>query len=126
MEAVLMPETLLRRVIALASVDDDEGIDVISGEVMDDTDDQDQMALEHALAYLEPTLRAGRFAEADEYLTALDVGAASPLVLIGILSLTFWGKEKMLARPAFLVRAEERVRATLGPARAESLLAARR
>ena len=65
-----------------------------------------QVQLEGVLTWLEERLRTNHFDEVDRWLDATDFDAFSPVVTIGILSLTFWGKGVLKRRDAFPKRAE--------------------
>lgn len=79
-----------------------------------------------AVGVLEDRLRKGQFKGADSFLERAPVEEMDPAVLLGMLTITFWGKERILGRPAFFVRAEARMIEVLGEERALKLLETRR
>lgn len=100
-----MPETLLSRVTALASVDDDAGIDVIYEEV-------DSM------------FRAGQFATVDAILAGIDDAAIAALPIVhslAFLSITCVAAGYLPARPGYLGRVRKYLE-VVEPDRVDALL----
>lgn len=79
-----------------------------------------------AVSALDNMLSHGHFSGADRFLERAPVEDMDPSVLLGMLSLTFWGKERIWGRPAFLIRAEARMIEVLGEERTLKLLENRR
>lgn len=86
----------------------------------------EQRALERAISTFERLLRAGRFTEADALLEKAQVRRLGPSVLVGILTITFHGKDRLPHREGFLRRAESVLYDVIGKDRAERLLTGRR
>jgi len=86
----------------------------------------DQLQVEQVIALLEERLRNGDFAFVDSWLNYADLDALSEASIIGALSITYWGKDKLSTRDAFLKRAEVVLKERLGEERAEKLLKRRR
>lgn len=84
-------------------------------------------AMERLGDFVDETLRAGtRDDEVNELLDALDPSRLAPNVIVALLTITWYAKERLTRREAFLKRAEKAMRATLGEKRAAALLANRR
>lgn len=86
----------------------------------------DQAQLEGVIALLEEHCRDGDFAFVDSWFDHADLDALSPTSIIGALSITYWGKDKLTRRDPFLQRAEVVLKEKLGEERAEKLLKHRR
>ena len=86
----------------------------------------ERAAMYRLLMSLNTDLSAGRFAEVDELLAALDTTKLAPVVLLSALSFTLPAASHLPSRTDFLHRAEIHLRATLGDERAERLLDLRR
>lgn len=74
----------------------------------------------------EHLLHAGMFDSANALLFMLDVATMTPTEILLVLTITFYGKSKMSARPWFVHRAEEALTAKLGEQRAKALMEYRR
>lgn len=75
----------------------------------------------------DPLFCDGKFEEADAKLKSLDpAGIEDPAELICVLTVTYWAKEHLPSRPAFLHKAEGLLVEKLGAERAERLLKNRR
>jgi hypothetical protein len=85
-----------------------------------------QKKLEDVIAWLEDHLRHGRFNLVDQYLITVPVSELESSSIIGVLSITFWGKDKLSNRNIFLEQAESILKNRLGVERAENLLKNRR
>lgn len=85
-----------------------------------------QKVVESVIGYLEQKLSEGKFSEVDLILKEADVTRLTPAALIAALSITFWGKGKLLERDDFLARVEPEVKKRLGEERGEKLLTRRR
>lgn len=83
-------------------------------------------ALEAFLTFFEELFERGRYNDADIFLDSLDVERIEPVVILGILTSTHASKGRLPSRPHFLLRAEDRLRATLGDTLATNLLRSRR
>lgn len=86
----------------------------------------ERIALEHAVTVLEYELRNGNVSRVDNVLSLLDPEVLTPLIIIGILTITFWGKDYLTKRAEFLAKAEIALPKQLGTERAERLLQNRR
>jgi hypothetical protein len=86
----------------------------------------DQAQVEGVIALLEEHLSDGDFAFVDLWFDHADLDALSPTSIIGALSISYWGKDKLTRREAFLQRAEIVLKEKLGEERAEKLLFRRR
>lgn len=86
----------------------------------------DQARLEKVIELLEEHLSDGDFAFVDKWFDYADLDLLSDSSIIGALSITFWGKDKLTRRDAFLQRAEIILKKRLGEERAEKLLKNRR
>ncbi len=85
-----------------------------------------QKKLEDVLEWLEGNLRHGRFDLVDQYLITVPASDLESSSIIGVLSITFWGKENLSNRKMFLEQAESILKIRLGEERAENLLKNRR
>ena len=86
----------------------------------------DQKQVEGVIALLEGYCSDGDFASVDSWFDHADLDNLSDVSIIGALSITFWGKDKLSRRDAFLQRAEIVLKRNLGEERAERLLKNRR
>lgn len=86
----------------------------------------DQKQVERVIALLEEHCRNGDFAFVDGWFDHADLDELSPTSIIGALTITYWGKQELSRRDAFLKRAEIVLKEKLGEERAEKLLARRR
>jgi len=86
----------------------------------------DQAQLEGVIVLLEHHLSDGDFAFVDAWFDHADLDVLSPTSIIGALSISYWGKDKLSRRDQFLQRAEVVLKAKLGEERAEKLLFRRR
>lgn len=82
--------------------------------------------LEGVIELLEDHLSDGDFAFVDSWFDHADLDALAPVSIIGALSISYWGKDKLTRREAFLQRAEIVLKEKLGEERAEKLLFRRR
>jgi hypothetical protein len=82
----------------------------------------DMADLEAMLRVFERQLREGNFNYVDQILTMAVVEKLSPTVLIGMLSITFWGKPELPARVRFAERVYVSLLVRLGEKRAQTLL----
>ena len=78
------------------------------------------------LDVLEEHLRISQFSAVDRVFMSLNVSGADPAELLGILTLTFYAKDRLAERAFFLERVEIELRRQLGGERAEKLLETRR
>jgi hypothetical protein len=78
------------------------------------------------ISWLEDKLSDGEFDVVDFWLEHAELDQLSDTAIIGALSMTFWGKEKLFKRDGFLARAEPHLKKNLGEERAERLLFRRR
>lgn len=83
-------------------------------------------ATQIAFEETERLLSSRRFAEIDAMLDALEPEKLLPEVIIAVLMLTRFEKDKIRRRISFLDRAQSSLRDRLGAERAERLLASRR
>lgn len=83
-------------------------------------------AVEETVSTLESMLSRGEFALVDAVLHTINVEETDPATLIGAVSITFHGKDRLLDRTAFVERVEESLRRRLGPERTTKLLEHRR
>ncbi len=88
--------------------------------------DNQQEQLQAVLDRLEEDLRLGRDDEADRWLSSANPDDLYPVTVLGALSITFWAKDRLAQRVAFLERAERSLRTRLGDERTEALLIHRR
>ena len=86
----------------------------------------DQKQLENVIELLEEHLSDGDFTFVDSWFDYADLDVLSDVSIVGALSITYWGKENLSRRDAFLKRAEVVLKARLGEERAERLLKNRR
>jgi len=86
----------------------------------------DQKQVEGVIALLEEHCSDGDFAFVDNWFDHADLDALSPTSIIGALTITYWGKQELTRRDAFLQRAEIVLKDKLGEERAERLLCRRR
>jgi hypothetical protein len=86
----------------------------------------DQAQLEDVIVLLEGHLSDGNFIFVDNWFDCADLDALSPTSIIGALSISYWGKDKLIRREFFLQRAEVVLKEKLGEERAEKLLFGRR
>ena len=86
----------------------------------------DQAQLEGVIALLEEHLSNGDFQFVDNWFDYADLDALSTTSIIGALSISYWGKDKLSRRETFLQRAEIVLKEKLGEERAEKLLFRRR
>lgn len=86
----------------------------------------DQLQVENVIALLEEHLRNDDFTFVDNWMTYADLDTLSEASILGALTITFWGKDKLTTRDKFLKRAEYVLKARLGDERAEKLLKNRR
>jgi hypothetical protein len=86
----------------------------------------DQAQVEGVIALLEEHLSDGDFQFVDNWFDYADLDALAPVSIIGALSISYWGKDKLTRREAFLQRAEIVLKEKLGEERAEKLLFRRR
>jgi hypothetical protein len=86
----------------------------------------EQKQLEGVIALLEEHLSDGDFQFVDNWFNYADLDALAPVSIIGALSISYWGKDKLNHREAFLKRAEIVLKEKLGEERAEKLLKNRR
>lgn len=75
---------------------------------------------------LEWHLRNGEFDDVDAVLVELEPARLGTAVLLVVLTITWHGRDDLLERDGFVLRAERALRERLGAARAEALLASRR
>ncbi len=94
------------------------------GDLMPDENDQKQV--ENTISFLEENLRMGNFLVVDDWLSSIDISSLNSASIVGALSITFWGKDKLSKRDYFLARAEEQLNKNLGSKRAFKLLENRR
>lgn len=85
-----------------------------------------QFQLETIVSLLEAQLREGNFDYVDKWMDHVDVESLADVSILGVLTITFWGKDKLSRRDAFLQRAEIILKQRLGEERAEKLLVRRR
>ncbi len=83
-------------------------------------------ALEDVLQLLELWMRLGNFEGVDKFMDSIDVANCEPVILIGILTMTFHAKQQLYQRDCFLSRTEAQLRLSLGDVRTEALLRHRR
>lgn len=88
--------------------------------------EDDQKQVEDTIIFLENLLRNGEFATVDEYLSSVNLETLSSTSILGALTITFWGKDKLSKREQFLKRSEVILKKNLGETRAEKLLRWRR
>lgn len=86
----------------------------------------DQKQVEEVIAFLEEHCSDGDFAFVDRWFDHADLEVLSPTSIVGALSITYWGKNELTRRDAFLQRAEIVLKEKLGSERAEKLLFRRR
>jgi len=82
--------------------------------------------IEAVVAWLEEHLRAGDFTAVDSYLKMVSLSDLESPSILGILTITFYGKDKLKNRAFFLEQAEVILKTRLGEVRAENLLKRRR
>jgi hypothetical protein len=78
------------------------------------------------LSMLEGLLYNGRFKEVDTWLNECDVLTLPGLAVLMALTITAHGKDKLLHRDAFVIKAEQRFIDVYGKVRAEELIKNRR
>jgi hypothetical protein len=86
----------------------------------------DRKQLQDIIFLLEERLRNGDFAFVDNWLDRADLDSLASVSIIGALTITYWGKQELTRRDAFLQRAEVVLKRNLGEERAEKLLCRRR
>jgi hypothetical protein len=82
----------------------------------------EQKAVEITLSNFEALLRAGDFAGVDELLECSPVDDDTPAEIVAVLSITFYGKDQLRERDAFVERARAFLTDKLGAERARALL----
>lgn len=85
-----------------------------------------QKQVEQVLILLEENLRHGNFQTVDYWLDSTDLESLCDAAILAALSITYWGKESLSRRDAFLKRAEIVLKKNLGEERSEKLLVRRR
>jgi len=86
----------------------------------------DQKQVEGVIALLEEHLSDGDFQFVDNWFNYADLDALAPVSILGALTISYWGKDKLTRRESFLQRAEIVLKEKLGEERAEKLLKNRR
>jgi len=89
-------------------------------------EDEDIDDCYEVISWIEEQFRNGDFNIVDIWLANVGITMLSDTAIIGALSMTFWGKEKLFKRNDFLARAEPHLIKNLGKERAEKLLSNRR
>jgi len=89
-------------------------------------DENNQKQVEEVIALLETNLSAGNFDIVDLWLKNADLTELNSAAIIGALTMTYWGKDKLVNRQEFLNKAEPLLKERLGEERAEKLLLRRR
>ncbi len=85
-----------------------------------------QKNLENLVAWLEQTLRNGKFTVIDQYLYSVSVCDLETGSILAVLNFTSFEKDKFTNRDCFLEQAESVLKNRLGVERAENLLKNRR
>lgn len=91
-----------------------------------DLGEVDDEKADELLDEYESLLYKGEFEEVDRRLTLLDPSSVSTVGILVVLTITYWGKDKLTARDGFLARAEPVMKSRLGEERGENLLKNRR
>lgn len=84
--------------------------------------DNEQMAAERVLDFLEARLSDAQFDEVDVFLENAKTEGLSPAVIITILTITYHAKDKLTKRDQFLADAEMTLNKRIGEDRAKALL----